>query len=95
MDFLGFLILLVISVVVSFVLHFPLKYHVNPGMWSFASKVVIGWIGGWLGTPVFGSWFPGLGYFPGSSGEEVFIIPAILGCAAMIVVAVDVFKMRG
>jgi len=95
MDIIGFLILLVISIVVSFVLHFPLRYYVNPGWWSFGSKVVIGWIGAWLGTPVLGKWLPGVAYFPGAGHEEVYIIPAILGALALQIVAVDVFKMRG
>jgi hypothetical protein len=41
MDFISFIILLVIAVVVSWVLHYPLKYYVTAGVWSFVSKVVI------------------------------------------------------
>lgn len=88
MDFVSFLILLVISVVISGILHFGLSYYVTPGLWSFASKVVVGWIGAWLGSPVFGHWFPGLNY------QNVYYIPAILGSLALIVVAVDLFKMK-
>ena len=94
MDFIGFLILLAISIVVSLVLHFPLRYYVNPGWWSFGSKVVMGWIGAWLGTLVFGTWFPGVAYFPGAGHDEVYIIPAILGSLALLIGAIDVFKMR-
>lgn len=94
MDFIGFLILLVISLVVSYVLHFPLRYYVEPGWWSFASKVVVGYIGAWLGGDVFGHWFPGVGYYPGAGAVEVHIIPAILGAIAIEIVAVDLFKMR-
>jgi uncharacterized membrane protein YeaQ/YmgE (transglycosylase-associated protein family) len=86
MDFLSFLILLVISIVVSFVLHNLLKYYVTPGLSSFFGKIVIGWLGAWLGSPVFGHWFPGLAY------QEVYIIPAILGAFAALVLAVDVLK---
>jgi hypothetical protein len=57
MDFVSFLILLVISVVVSYVLHFILKYYIIPGWWSYFSKVGIGWVGAWLGSPVFGYWW--------------------------------------
>ena len=88
MDFVSFLILLVISVVVSGALHYWLEYYVTPGIWSFVSKVIVGWVGAWLGSPVFGYWFPGLQY------RNVYIIPAILGAAALIVIAVDLFKMR-
>jgi uncharacterized membrane protein YeaQ/YmgE (transglycosylase-associated protein family) len=89
MDFISFLILLVISVVVSFILHFPLRYYVTPGLWSFASKIVVGWVGAWLGTPVFGYWWDPIRY------QQVYIIPAILGSIALLIVAVDLAKMRG
>jgi uncharacterized membrane protein YeaQ/YmgE (transglycosylase-associated protein family) len=88
MDFISFLILLVISIVVSFILHFPLRYYVSPGLWSFLSKIVVGWIGAWLGSPVFGNWWPQVRY------ENVYIIPAILGSFALLIVAVDLVKMR-
>jgi uncharacterized membrane protein YeaQ/YmgE (transglycosylase-associated protein family) len=83
MDFLSFVILLIISVVVSGILHFGFKYYVVPGWWSYGSKVVIGWVGAWLGTPVFGRWWAGANY------EAVYIVPAILGCLALVIFAVD------
>jgi uncharacterized membrane protein YeaQ/YmgE (transglycosylase-associated protein family) len=90
MDFIAFLILLIISAVVSAVLHYGFKYYVTPGIWSFCSKVVVGWIGAWLGSPVFGYWphrIPSLQY------ENIWFIPAILGAVALIIVAVDVANM--
>ena|SRR5919106_2196410 len=87
MDFWSFAILLIISAAVSWILHFGLEYYVTPGMWSYASKVVVGWFGAWLGTPVFGRWFPGLNY------DGVYYIPAILGALAILLVAVDLVKM--
>jgi hypothetical protein len=45
MTFASFLVLLIISVVVCAILHFGLKYYVVPGVWSFLSKVVIGYVG--------------------------------------------------
>jgi uncharacterized membrane protein YeaQ/YmgE (transglycosylase-associated protein family) len=86
MNLISFVILLVISVVVSFVLHYALKYYGIPGIASFFSKVVIGWIGAWLGSPVFGHWWEGLNY------QEVYIIPAILGSLALLVFMVDLVK---
>lgn len=83
MDFLSFLILLVISIIVSAVLHYGFKYYIRPGFDSFVSKVIIGWVGAWLGTPVFGNWFSGLAY------ENVYIIPAILGTLALLIVLGD------
>lgn len=44
MDFISFLILLVISIVVSAVLHYVVKFYIRPGLVSFLSKVVFGWI---------------------------------------------------
>lgn len=88
MDFISFLILLVISVVVSLILHFPLKFYVRPGFASFLGKVVIGWVGAWLGSPVFGYWFEGVNY------KKVYIIPAILGSLALLIFAVDMVKSK-
>ena len=88
MDFVSFLILLVVSVVVSGVLHYGCKYYATPGVWSFLSKIVVGWIGAWLGSPVFGAWWPGINY------GDLYFVPAILGCFALLIVAVDVVKMR-
>jgi len=87
MSLASFLILLVISVVVSAILHYGLKYYVTPGIWSFCSKIVVGWIGAWFGSPVFGHWWPGLQF------EEVYFIPAILGSAAVLILAIDMTKM--
>ncbi len=83
MDFISFLILLIISIVIAAIMHYGFKYHVRPGFDSFVSKVVFGWIGAWLGSPVFGHWFNGLTY------ENVYIIPAILGCLALLIVMGD------
>ncbi len=84
MDFISFLILLVISIVVSAVLHFILKFYIIPGWRSYLSKVCIGWVGAWLGSPVLGHWW--LNY------KEVYIVPAILGAFAILVLAVDIIK---
>ena len=83
MTFVSFLILLVISIVVSAILHYVLKFYIRPGIVSFVSKVIFGWIGAWLGSPVFGYWFAGLVY------EKIYIIPAILGSFALLIIMVD------
>ena len=83
MDFISFLILLIISVVGSAILHYGLKYYVRPTFDSFITKVIFGWLGAWLGSPVLGHWFSGLAY------ENVYIIPAILGCLAVLVLMGD------
>ena len=83
MDFISFVILLVISLVVSAILHFPLSYRVIPGWGSYFGKVVIGWIGGWLGSPVLGHWWESVRY------DGVYVVPALLGCAGLVTLAVD------
>ena len=83
MTFVSFLILLVISIVVSAILHYVLKLYIRSGIVSFVSKVIFGWIGAWLGSPVFGYWFDGLVY------ENIYIIPAILGSLALSIIMVD------
>jgi uncharacterized membrane protein YeaQ/YmgE (transglycosylase-associated protein family) len=89
-DSTSFLILLIISIAVSGILHYGLKYYVTPGFYSFCSKVVIGWLGAWIGSPVFGYWphrFPFLSY------GDIWIIPAILGAAGVLILTVDLAKM--
>ena len=86
MDFISFIILLIISIVVSGVLHFLLKFYIIPGWRSYFSKVLIGWVGAWLGSPVFGYWWQGLNY------KEVYIVPAILGSLSILMFAVDFIK---
>ena len=86
-DFGSFIVLLVISVIVSAILHYGFKYYVTPGTASFLSKIVVGYIGGWLSPWVLGLWFPAVAV------AEVDIISAIVGTTAMLVVAVDLAKM--
>jgi uncharacterized membrane protein YeaQ/YmgE (transglycosylase-associated protein family) len=84
MDFVSFLILLVISVVVALIVHYGLRVRVRTGFISFLGSVVWGRVGAWLGSPVFGHW--------AFNYEEVYIIPAILGSFALLVLMVDLVK---
>jgi len=86
MDFISFIILLIIAVVTAYFLHYILKLYVVPGFWSFVCKVIIGWIGAWLGSPVFGYWFSTINY------QNIYIIPAILGALALQILIVDIVK---
>jgi uncharacterized membrane protein YeaQ/YmgE (transglycosylase-associated protein family) len=85
MDFTSFLILLVISVV-----HYGLNYYVTPGFWSFCSKVVVGWVGAWIGSPVIGN---SPHKIPGLSYADIWFIPAILGAVGVLILAVDLGMM--
>lgn len=89
MDFMTFLVLLIISAIVSGVMHYGLHYYVTPGPDSFVSKVVVGWVGALLGTRMLGQWWESLSY------GDVYFIPALLGSAAVLVFAVDFVKSWG
>lgn len=89
MDFTTFLILLVIAVVVAAVAHYAMGYYVVSGTGSFLSKVVIAWLGAWLGSPVLGHWFEAVSF------GGVYLIPAILGSIAVVILAVDLAKTFG
>ena len=79
MSFLPFLVILIISVVISLIVFFWTGFRIEGCKCrGFCPLVVIGWIGGWLGSPVFGNWFEPL------SVGNVYIIPAILGSFAAI-----------
>lgn len=86
MDFGSFLILMIISAVVAAILHYGMEYRVDPGVGSFLSKIVWGFLGARLGTRAFGRWWEGLNY------GDIYYIPAILGSIAILVVAVDLFQ---
>ncbi|MBI2501766.1 MAG: hypothetical protein HYW07_00835 [Candidatus Latescibacteria bacterium] len=85
-DFASFLILLVISAVVSAILHYGFKFYIVPGTASYLSKVVIGWFGAWLGSPILGHWWEGLNY------QHVYFAPAILGSFGILILAIDGIK---
>ena len=83
MDFISFIILLVISMVVSAIMHFGMNYYVTAGLSSYFSKVVIGWVGAYWGMWMLGAWWEGLNY------GQVYFIPAILGSLALLIFMVD------
>jgi uncharacterized membrane protein YeaQ/YmgE (transglycosylase-associated protein family) len=77
---------MIISVVVSAVLHYLFKLYARPGLNSFISKVIWGYIGAWQGSAVFGQWFEGV------KAGGIYIIPAILGSLALLILMVDLVK---
>ena len=91
-QFISFLILLVISVVVSGILHYGLNYtsRAVPTHWAFVTKVIVGYYGAWYGTALYGRWWDGLNY------QDVYFIPAILGAFSLVVFGVSLFTaLRG
>jgi len=84
MSFLSFLILLGIGVIVAAVYHFFLRYRFLEGFDSFFAKIALGWLGAWLGSPVFGYWW--------YKFESVYIVPAILGSITAVLLNVVTWK---
>ena len=89
--FISFVILLVISVVVSAILHYGLKYTsgVLPTHWAFVNKVIVGYFGAWWGTTVYGQWWENLNY------GDIYYIPAVLGACSLVVFVVSLAKVFG
>jgi uncharacterized membrane protein YeaQ/YmgE (transglycosylase-associated protein family) len=85
MSFAAFLTLLVISAIWSAIVH-GAGYGLLSGAEGYFAKLIIGWIGGWIGSPV-------LGYWGGSiAGSNVHLIPAILGSIAAIFMQIAVLR---
>jgi uncharacterized membrane protein YeaQ/YmgE (transglycosylase-associated protein family) len=80
MSFLSFLLLLVISVIVAAIMHYSMGYRFLEGRGAYLAKVAIGWLGGWLGSPVLGYW--------SARFQNVYLIPAILGTITAIMLNV-------
>jgi uncharacterized membrane protein YeaQ/YmgE (transglycosylase-associated protein family) len=76
-DFFTFLILLAVAVVVTAAK--VLLMRTRPRPLELGGDLVLGYVGAWLGSPVFGRWFGGISY------QNVFIIPALLGAVAVLV----------
>jgi uncharacterized membrane protein YeaQ/YmgE (transglycosylase-associated protein family) len=76
MNFASFLVLLVIGSAMALLYQYGFRYRFVEGIDSLVGKIALGWIGAWLGSPVLGHWFWEV--------QGVYIIPAILGSAAVI-----------
>src|SRR5262249_44087405 len=72
MSFISFMELLGISVVVALVLHYLVKYRNIAGFEGFLGKVIIGWVGALLGSPVFCLWPANLSFDPSIFGLSHF-----------------------
>jgi uncharacterized membrane protein YeaQ/YmgE (transglycosylase-associated protein family) len=82
MNFWGFSVLLVAGVIAA-VVHYVARYRFLEGFDGFLGKVIAGWVGAWLGSPIFGHWFERVRI------ANVYLIPALLGAfaGAFVVVA--------
>jgi uncharacterized membrane protein YeaQ/YmgE (transglycosylase-associated protein family) len=84
MSLLSFLILTLIGVVVAVVYHNVIRYRFLEGNDALFGKVIIGWFGAWLGSPVLGHWLWKI--------ENVYVVPAILGAITTIHLTVLTWK---
>lgn len=76
MSLLSFLILTLIGAVVAVVYHNVLRYRFLEGNDALIGKLIVGWFGAWLGSPILGHWLWKV--------ENVYIVPAILGAIVAI-----------
>ena len=73
MNFWAFLVLLVAAVIAAVVLHYLIRYRFLEGLDGLLGKVIAGWVGAWLGSPVLGHWFERVKL------AGIYLIPASLG----------------
>jgi uncharacterized membrane protein YeaQ/YmgE (transglycosylase-associated protein family) len=76
MSLLSFLILTFIGAVVAATYHYVFRYRFLDGNEAVIGKLIIGWLGAWLGSPVLGHWLWKV--------ENIYIVPALLGAIATI-----------
>ncbi len=85
----SFIILLVISVIVSAIIQYGLKFTGRPGHRPLVVKVIVGYYGAWWGTTVYGQWWEGLNY------QDIYYIPAVLGAFSLVWFAVAMVRAFG
>ena len=85
----AFATLFVISAIWSVIVHGVVKYRVLTSFEGYFTKLIAGWIGAWLGSPVLGYWGPQI------AGVNVYLVPAILGSIAAIFLGVATFRALG
>jgi len=84
MSLLSFLILTFVGAVVAATYHYVIRYRFLDGNDALVGKLIIGWFGAWLGSPVLGHWFWKV--------ENVYIVPALLGAIATVHLATLTWK---
>ena len=88
MNFWAFLVLLVAAAIAAAVIHYSFRYRILEGFDGFLGKVIAGWVGGWLGSPVIGHWFERVKI------ANIYLVPALLGAFVGAFVVVAVAKAR-
>ena len=75
-NFSAFLALSVAGVIAAAVVHYVARYRFLEGFDGFLGKVIAGWAGAWLGSPIIGHWFERVKI------ANIYLIPALLGAFA-------------
>jgi uncharacterized membrane protein YeaQ/YmgE (transglycosylase-associated protein family) len=86
MGFWAFLVMLVAGVIAAAVVHYVARYRFLEGFDGFLGKVIAGWVGAWLGSPIIGHWFERVKI------ANIYLIPALLGAFAGVFVVVATAK---
>jgi uncharacterized membrane protein YeaQ/YmgE (transglycosylase-associated protein family) len=86
MTFGPFLVLLVAGLVAAVVMHYLIRYRFLEEIDGFLGKVIAGWVGAWLGSPIIGHWFESVKI------ANIYLIPALLGAFAGAFVVAAVCK---
>jgi uncharacterized membrane protein YeaQ/YmgE (transglycosylase-associated protein family) len=76
MSLLSFLILTLIGAAVAVAYSYVVRDRVLERNDAVFGKLIVGWLGAWLGSPVFGHWLWKI--------ENVYVVPAILGAIATV-----------
>jgi uncharacterized membrane protein YeaQ/YmgE (transglycosylase-associated protein family) len=76
MNLLSFLVLTLIGAVVAVAYHDVIRYRFLDGNDARFGKLIVGWFGAWIGSPVLGHWLWKV--------ENVYVVPAILGAIVAI-----------
>jgi uncharacterized membrane protein YeaQ/YmgE (transglycosylase-associated protein family) len=84
MSFLSFLLLFIIGAVVAVAYHNVFRYRFLEGNDALFGKLIVGWLGAWIGSPVFGYWL--------WKYENVYLVPAILGAIGAVHLTVLLWK---
>jgi uncharacterized membrane protein YeaQ/YmgE (transglycosylase-associated protein family) len=76
MNLLSFLVLTLIGAVVAVAYHDVIRCRFLEGNDARFGKLIVGWFGAWIGSPVLGHWLWKV--------ENVYVVPAILGAIVAI-----------
>jgi len=87
MSFVSFLTLFVVGAVVALTYHNVIRYSFLESKDALVGKLIVGWVGAWLGSAVLGHWLWKI--------ENVYLVPAVLGAIATVHLTVLTAKLFG